>query len=246
MSVWVAVLLLAAAPSAYAQVQPVYTLVARDVPLRDALDEIVRIAQIDILFSSGLVANRRASCVRQDQPVDVLLRCVLRGTGLDAVRSSSGAYVIIEAAEIAPQYADLTGRVVDAETGAPLPFANVLLADAGAGTTADAAGSFRFARVLSGRHRLRASYIGYRMAAQEITLEPGTPRRVDMALAPEAVTIEPIVVDGRVAERRSATLGMGEIAQEALDALRGAATADVARQVGRLAGVRTSQPIADV
>ncbi|MEM6644755.1 MAG: hypothetical protein AAF730_00735, partial [Bacteroidota bacterium] len=47
-------------------------------------------------------------------------------------------------------------------------------------------------------------------------------------------------------ERRSATLGMGEIAQEALDALRGAATADVARQVGRLAGVRTSQPIADV
>ncbi|MEM1095742.1 MAG: TonB-dependent receptor [Bacteroidota bacterium] len=239
-------MLLVAIPSAYGQTSPVYTLVAREVSLRDALEEIVRIAQIDILFSSDLVANRRASCVRQDQPVDVLLRCVLRGTGLDFVRSSSGAYVIIEAVETAPQYADLSGRVVDAETGAPLPFANILLADAGAGTTADAAGAFRFARVISGRHRIRASYIGYRMAAQEVMLEPGTPQRVDVALAPETIVIEPIVVDGRVRERLSATLGLEGVSAQQLDRLHGTATADVARQASRLAGVRMSQPIADV
>jgi len=237
---------LAALPAAHAQTAPVYTLVAQEVPLRDALDEIVRITQIDILFSSDLVANRQASCVRQDEPVEALLRCVLRGTGLDFVRSSSGAYVIIEAVETAPQYADLSGRVVDAETGAPLPFANILLADASAGTTADAAGVFRFARVMSGRHRIRASYIGYRMAAQEITLEPGTPQRVDVALAPEAVIIQPIVVDGRVQERLSATLDAEALAQDELDGLRGAATMDIARQVSRLAGVRISQPLADV
>ncbi|GAB5519369.1 MAG: carboxypeptidase-like regulatory domain-containing protein [Rhodothermales bacterium] len=242
----VLLLMVAFTPSVWAQTQPVYTLVARDVPLREALEEIVRITQIDILFSSDLVANRQASCVRQDQPVDVLLRCVLRGTGLDFVRSSSGAYVVIEAVETAPRYADVSGQVVDAETGAPLPFANVLLADAGAGTMADEAGMFRFARVLAGTHRIRASYLGYRIAAQEIRLEPGTPRRVEVALEPEAVVIEPIVVDGRVQERVSATLGRGFLGEENLSAVRGVATADVARQMSRLTGVSMSQPVADL
>lgn len=78
--------------------------------------------------------------------------------------------------------ADLSGRVVDAETGAGVAFAAVVDEGSGRGVAADAGGYFRLAlgRDAEGTRTLRASALGYTSARAEarvgahmtITLEP--------------------------------------------------------------------------
>ncbi len=60
----------------------------------------------------------------------------------------------------------IKGRVVDLNTGAPLPGANVILPDSLQlrGTITDADGNFRITDVSPGRHDIKVSYVGYNVA----------------------------------------------------------------------------------
>ena len=107
-----------------------YAVLFRAAPLREALAEIVRLTGIDLVYTDGLVEGERASCARRGASAEALLGCALDGTGLDYVRSSSGAYVLVRAVREMPARGRVAGRVVDAETGQPLPAATVFLADA--------------------------------------------------------------------------------------------------------------------
>jgi hypothetical protein len=106
------------APCVAAQERPVaeeaFSIVLRGVPLDEALEEIVRLADIDLIYNASLIGEQRVYCARRGASAEELLRCVLHGTGLDFVRSSSGAYVLLEARRQRPPPARLAGRVVDA------------------------------------------------------------------------------------------------------------------------------------
>ncbi|WP_114748209.1 TonB-dependent receptor [Pleomorphovibrio marinus] len=55
----------------------------------------------------------------------------------------------------------LSGTVVDAQTGEPLPGANILVEGTGRGTVSDLEGSFTLSGMEEGTKRLRISYVGY-------------------------------------------------------------------------------------
>ncbi|HEX2532682.1 MAG TPA: TonB-dependent receptor, partial [Chitinophagaceae bacterium] len=55
----------------------------------------------------------------------------------------------------------LTGQVTDAQTGAPLPRATVLVEDARLGTQTDSAGGFRLRSIPAGHHLVEISHTGY-------------------------------------------------------------------------------------
>lgn len=222
------------------------TLVLRGVPLTEALQRLVEVTEISLVYTSDLVAGKVAWCAGSDGAPERLLACVLGGSGLDYVRSSSGAYVLIAAVEAPPPRGDLAGRVVDAATGEALPYANVLLADASAGTTTDAAGHFAFGGLLSGRHRVAVRYVGYEAAFSSVFVPAGGRERVVVALYPETVALRPLVVDGLRAGPASDSLGAGRLAGSGLRALRPARTADLADAAAGLPGVAALQPLADL
>jgi hypothetical protein len=223
-----------------------YTLVLRGVAMDRALEELARLAQIDLVYSSGLAANRYVYCDGRGLSAESLLRCILAGSDLDYVRSSSGTYVLIEALQAPPQRGHLGGRVIDAATGEPLPYANVLLADASAGTTTDAAGLFSFSSLVSGPHRVVATYIGYETAIDSIVVTPGDRNRLEIPLTPEPVHMGPIVINGLTQKLSSQELGSGSVSSAEFMAQSTLGTADVTRAAGGLAGVAVRHPLADL
>ena len=227
-----------------------YAVLFRAAPLREALAEIVRLTGIDLVYTDGLVEGERASCARRGASAEALLGCALDGTGLDYVRSSSGAYVLVRAVREMPARGRVAGRVVDAETGQPLPAATVFLADARTATAAGADGLFALSDVEPGRHRLVATYVGYEPAVLgEVWVEPGSPRTVELRLTARAAPLAPVVVDGLTERLPSDALGRGErraelsaAADAAAAAARPARDADVLRAAGVAAAGTSGAP----
>ena len=100
----------------------------------------------------------------------------------------------------------ITGKLLDARTSQPLPFANVLLLHSldstllvGAQTTEG--GAFQFENVRAGTYLLRIAALGYQPARQRITLAAGAPavQLGNWRIAPAAVQLGGVVVQGEKA-----------------------------------------------
>ncbi|MDX1420364.1 MAG: carboxypeptidase regulatory-like domain-containing protein, partial [Rubricoccaceae bacterium] len=218
----------------------------RGVSLAEALQRLVEVSDISLVYTSELVSGKTAYCATSDAAQEALLACVLRGSGLDYVRSSTGAYVLIASAEAPPPRGDLAGRVVDAATGEALPHAHVLLADASAGTTTNLGGQFTLGGLLSGPHLVTVRYVGYEPARREVVVPPQGQERLVVALRPRTHALAPLVVDGLARRPASDTLGAATLADGGLTALRPSGTADLADAAARLPGVASLQPLADL
>jgi len=103
----------------------------------------------------------------------------------------------------------LTGYVWDRERGSPLPAVRLVLAPAGpAGRTwlaeSDSLGNFAFSAFPPGHYTLTVEALGYHQLSDTLTLLPGQDPVVEVAMVPEALELEPVLV--RVAARRSRAL----------------------------------------
>jgi len=86
----------------------------------------------------------------------------------------------------------LSGVVIDAATGEPLPFANVVLASANQGTSTDVDGRFTLYKVPQDTVQLLCSYIGYRTLRQPLKPAPGT--QLTLTLYRELHQLKEIIV----------------------------------------------------
>jgi hypothetical protein len=218
----------------------------RDVPLETALQQVARRAGVNLAYPSDLVAGRRAFCRTSETGAEALLRCVLAGTGVDYVRSSGGTYVLFEQRRRASKRGQIAGTVVDAQTGEPLPHANVLLADASTGTTTDAGGRFRFGRVLTGVHRVVVTYVGYETQVDSVAVAAGEGQQIRVALSPQPVSTDPIVINGLQQRLPSGSLGRAAVEADPLQQITTQGTPSVLRRAGGEAGISVSRPVADL
>ncbi len=213
--------------------------------LATALETLVELTSVDLIYDDALVEGVEIYCAIQDaRPADIL-RCMLDGTGLDFVVSSTGAFVLIRAPEEVVRRARIAGRVVDAETGEPLPFAHVFLADAGTTTNAD--GLFALGDLMPGWYRVLASFVGYETASTGVYyIGAGDSESVTIPLRAAAGTMSPIVVDGLTQRPLSDRLGLTEIEAESTRAFGMTSTPDVARGATAALGVSSALPFADL
>ncbi|MEX2466401.1 MAG: TonB-dependent receptor [Gemmatimonadota bacterium] len=173
-----------------------YDLALRDVPVNVALEDLVTLTGIALVYSSEVVVGKRTVCRAEDATPEDLLRCIVGGAGLDFYRLSSGTYVVIAGPHALPAYGTLSGQVLDAITGEPLPTATIELADGSGRAVTNAAGMFLLPRLLPGPHVLRVSHLGY--APRVLPFEVGSARalRQSIRLDPTVLELDPIVVDG--------------------------------------------------
>lgn len=93
--------------------------------------------------------------------------------------------------------AALTGRVLDAKTGQPLPFATVYINNTARGTTADENGNYRLTNVPLGNQELVGSSLGYQTRRQPLRLTDSRPRPVDLTLDPTGQSLAAVTVTAR-------------------------------------------------
>lgn len=89
------------------------------------------------------------------------------------------------------------GQVVDHATGEPLAIVEVRIRDAELWTLSDPAGFFRFDEVPSGAHVLEVDRVGYAHRERVLRVVGRAGHQVDVALAKEAITLDPITVEIR-------------------------------------------------
>lgn len=96
----------------------------------------------------------------------------------------------------------VTGRVVQAATGDPLPGANVVLRDPGTGTrrsgvATDSTGAFALRDVSPGRYRFVVSFVGYTRHAESLALSAGATIRDTIALRVQSLPGDEVTVTAR-------------------------------------------------
>lgn len=96
----------------------------------------------------------------------------------------------------------ITGRVTDAQSGEALAFANVYLSTTGTdqtGTTTDMDGRYTFKPVRAGSYTIRAEFLGYESSpASAVYVTNNQVRNFDIALNPEEVMLESIVIEDEI------------------------------------------------
>lgn len=204
---WTLASLPGAAAGAQTPERGTHALAVRDVPVAEALERLVTLTGIDLVFSSDVTRGRRTFCQLADATPEALLRCVVSGAGLDFYRLSSGTYVVIAAPVEPARFGHLSGQVVDAASGTPVPYAVVELADGSARGLSNAEGFFSLPRLLPGPQEVVVRRLGYRATRAAVEVQPDAGVRRRIVLQPTAVEMEPIVVNGM--ERRTGRDGLG-------------------------------------
>lgn len=100
------------------------------------------------------------------------------------------------AAPVAPAQSTstVTGRVTEAESGAPLPGVNIILPELDRGAATNKNGRFTLQNVPTGAHQLEARFVGYAPATRTVDVTAGATTRVTMTLKPESVEMTGIQV----------------------------------------------------
>jgi TonB-linked SusC/RagA family outer membrane protein len=95
----------------------------------------------------------------------------------------------------------VTGRVVDAQTGAAMENVQISVVGADIGTITDMSGNYRITGVPAGEARIRAQSIGFTPVTRSVTVTTGGVARLDFELSQTALALEGIVVTALGIER---------------------------------------------
>jgi hypothetical protein len=90
----------------------------------------------------------------------------------------------------------ISGRVLDAETGAAVADAMILLEGTGLGSVTTSVGLFELSEVPPGDWVLRVQHIAYGELRERLTVESDTEVALRVVLSPTTIELEPIVVEG--------------------------------------------------
>lgn len=131
-----------------------YTFEFRGADLRDALETVADVAGLDLIYDPDLVRTVTVHKRIQSLAMPELLLKLLEDSQLDFITLSTGTIVIIKTVRDEPSYGSYAGKVVDAQTGEPLPGANVMLADASGGTSTNRTGNFSLNSLISGTYNI--------------------------------------------------------------------------------------------
>jgi hypothetical protein len=197
-----------------------------------------------------------SQCTLRDRPlherfgVEDSLTGFLRGSQLRSVAGGIATAALLLAAARTGHAATVSGQVRDAERGQPLPFANVVLHAAGTdslavsrGAAADGAGIYRIESVPAGRYTLRFAYIAYRTRVDTVQVDT-VDVRLDVALTPAPIGVEPVVVEAdRLGREAAVQPGVIDIDMAQLERVPAIGEPDPIRALQFLPGVQAASDV---
>jgi outer membrane receptor protein involved in Fe transport len=91
------------------------------------------------------------------------------------------------------------GKITDSETGRPVPYANVFIANTDIGSATDENGDFFILSVAPGTYTVEVSCLGYQTThVENVTVEIDQVARLKVNLRPSAIEIAPVTVTGEM------------------------------------------------
>ncbi len=112
------------------------------------------------------------------------------------------ALLAVSALSVMAQATDtnLTGHVVDGETGEHLPYYIIRIVGEHLGTTTDASGHYTFRDLKPGKYKVEASYTGYVTQIKTVQLTAGKTTELNFKAEPDVMQLDQVVVTGTKSE----------------------------------------------
>ncbi len=138
------------------------------------------------------------------------------------------------------QTASVSGYISNAKTGETLISANLAIADSPKGSSTNTSGYYSLTNLSPGTYVIVATYIGFQQYRQEITLEAGENRRLDIELEPEGYQLDEVVVESEQEQQEQRDIGLAQVETELIKRLPTVFQADVFRSIQLLPGVKSA------
>ncbi|MEZ4700485.1 MAG: TonB-dependent receptor [Rhodothermales bacterium] len=149
--------------------------------------------------------------------------------------------LLIGTAATARAQGTIHGYVTDASSGETLLMANIVIAGTAQGAATNTVGYYMLSGLEPGDYILAVSYIGYQTRRIDVTLRPGAHPRVDVALQPEYLVGDEVVVTGeREDEEERTRLGVNRMPAQLVMQLPAVFEADLFRSLQMLPGIKAS------
>ncbi len=111
------------------------------------------------------------------------------------------------------QAAQLQGNIKSANSGKPLAGAEITLVGFPYGTVSDINGSFFLDHLPAGTYEVRASFVGFEKAVQNVTLADGMPMELSYSLLPSVVISEEVIITANRATERETPVAFSNIGE---------------------------------
>ena len=173
--------------------------------VEEALRKVASKTGLKLTYRGDIMADRTVSLENQSITISGALDHILSDTGLE-YRFSKDGYLLI--ARSYDQFADarimetVSGQVVDANSGEPLPGVNVIVKGTSTGTSTSGDGTYQL-DVPSLQDTLMFSFIGY--IAQEVPIDGRT--TINIELAEDVQQLEDVVVVGYGTQEKQQVTG---------------------------------------
>ena len=126
----------------------------------------------------------------------------------------------------------LSGKIVNKETGQPIPDANVTVVGTQLGAVSRDGGFYFLENLPGGNHRLQVSVIGYAVASKEVSI-PGD-ITVNFELEPRAIEFDPVIVTATLSDhhRSNVTMFADIISKRRMQELNGNTACEIVETLG--------------
>lgn len=182
-----------------AQTSDRITMQEKRISLRQAFERIEQQTDYTIAYKlSDIDEHKDLSLSFNTSGIEETMKQLLNGTGLSY--KINGRHLLIFKTEenmlVQKPTQTIRGRILDAETGAPVSFATVGLANAPQfGTATDSLGYFRMEKVPVGRYEVSVSYVGYKpVLIPEILLSSSKEAYLEIPIQENLQTLSEVVV----------------------------------------------------
>ncbi len=155
----------------------------------EVLERLAKQHKLELSYSSDLVSLSDSTEFIFSTNIDSCITELQEQTNLKITKTETHLIV----ASKAPAYIHLQGKVVDAESGELLPYANILIEKAGTGTISNNSGDFDFK--IQGRYagsEVQFSFLGYE--SQKLEIPFTNKNKLTIKLIPKPYTLADIFV----------------------------------------------------
>ena len=126
----------------------------------------------------------------------------------------------------------IEGRVIDAETAAPLSRASVVIESEFSGVSTDADGHFRFTDLAAGDYYLQVRYLGYQSQTRLAVIEADEAITLDFGLIPLATALTEVVISAPETDLLEEPIPSTKIGAGQIERLAATNTAEILEEIG--------------
>ncbi|MFB0973319.1 MAG: carboxypeptidase-like regulatory domain-containing protein, partial [Bacteroidales bacterium] len=109
------------------------------------------------------------------------------------------------------------GTITEADGGAPVEYAVVVLYPSETYTTTDSKGNYHFDKVDAGQHKINVQYVGLNTVDSTFTMVAGSVRTIDISMTVESFHLEKVVVTAT--QNKAGKSTSSNISRQAMDHL---------------------------